>query len=165
MGRKIAVIWDDGIHGVLAGIRPDGVARGDVRVTVGAIEEVLRAGGYEVDRIPIDFPISRCMARLEQGYDLVFNLCEGVGDVATGEIAVAAMLDLAQVRYTGSDPLALALALDKARTKEALFARGIPTPRWTAYDAKYYGVQMPKEVPMTTQERAYTSPIWYTPEK
>jgi len=39
----------------------------------------------------------------------------------------------------------------------------IPTPRWTAYDAKYYGVTMPKEVPMTTTGRAYTSPIWYTP--
>ncbi len=39
----------------------------------------------------------------------------------------------------------------------------IPTPRWTAYDAKYFAVKMPKEVPMTTTERAYTSPIWYTP--
>ena len=39
----------------------------------------------------------------------------------------------------------------------------IPTPRWTAYDAKYFGITLPKEVPMTTTERAYTSPIWYTP--
>ncbi|OMQ41546.1 DUF3604 domain-containing protein [Ensifer sp. 1H6] len=39
----------------------------------------------------------------------------------------------------------------------------IPTPRWTAYDAKYFGVTMPSEVPMSSQERAYTSPIWYNP--
>jgi len=42
----------------------------------------------------------------------------------------------------------------------------IPTPRWTAYDAKFFELKnIPKEIPMVTQERAYTSPIWYSPTK
>ncbi len=38
----------------------------------------------------------------------------------------------------------------------------IPTPRWTAYDAARFDVDMPNDVKMITQERAYTSPIWYS---
>ena len=40
----------------------------------------------------------------------------------------------------------------------------IPPPRWTAYDAIKFAIDMPSEVKMITQERAYTSPIWYSPK-
>lgn len=38
-----------------------------------------------------------------------------------------------------------------------------PTPRWTAYDAVKFGLELPEEIPLKGQERAYSSPIWYTP--
>ena len=59
------------------------------------------------------------------------------------------------------------LRLDQACAQQQAFyyvrVLEIPTPRWTAYDAKRFNVKMDPEVPMTLQERAYTSPIWYIP--
>jgi hypothetical protein len=52
-----------------------------------------------------------------------------------------------------------------AKLKAVYYVRvlEIPTPRWTAYDAVRYKISMPKRVAMIHQERAFTSPIWYTP--
>jgi hypothetical protein len=53
-----------------------------------------------------------------------------------------------------------------AKQKAFYYARvlEIPTPRWSTYDAFRFGVDLPEGIPTSTQERAYTSPIWYTPE-
>jgi hypothetical protein len=41
----------------------------------------------------------------------------------------------------------------------------IPTPRWTTYDAKKFGVALPTNVPAAVTQRAYTSPVWYAPNQ
>jgi hypothetical protein len=41
----------------------------------------------------------------------------------------------------------------------------IPTPRWSTIEAFRFGIPIPEGAPISTQERAYTSPIWYTPDK
>jgi hypothetical protein len=53
-----------------------------------------------------------------------------------------------------------------AKQKAFYYARvlEIPTPRWSTYDAFRFGIDLPEGAPVSTQERAYTSPIWYTPK-
>ncbi len=79
-------------------------------------------------------------------------------------------VDVADASYTNTigDPLLTAHWVDPdfdpdQRAFYYVRVIEIPKPRWTAYDAKFYGVEMPDEVPMMIQDRAYTSPIWYTP--
>jgi len=83
---------------------------------------------------------------------------------------VGSTVDIANASYTNTigDPLLTAHWVDpdfdpKQRAFYYVRVLEIPKPRWTAYDVKFFKVKMPKEVPMTVQDRAYTSPIWYTP--
>ncbi len=83
---------------------------------------------------------------------------------------VGSTVNVANASYTNTigDPLLTAYWKDpdfdpKQRAFYYVRVIEIPKPRWTAYDAKFFKVKMPKEVPMTVQDRAYTSPIWYTP--
>jgi hypothetical protein len=108
----------------------------------------------------------------EKVYDVVWSDAAQRRPGADGKVpAVGNTVDVANATWTNSvgEPELITAWTDPdfdARLRAFYYARviEIPTPRWTAYDAKRFGIQMPKEVPMTTQERAYTSPIWYTPK-
>jgi hypothetical protein len=106
----------------------------------------------------------------EEIYDVVW------GDAATRKVkdgkpaAVGNTVDVATASWTNTigDPELIAVWKDPdfdARAKAFYYARvlEIPTPRWTAYDAAYFQVKIDSSVPMITQERAWTSPIWYAP--
>ncbi len=86
------------------------------------------------------------------------------------EREVGSTVDVPDASYTNTigDPLRTAHWVDpdfdpEQRAFYYVRVIEIPKPRWTAYDAKFFGVKMPDDVAMTVQDRAYTSPIWYTP--
>jgi D-alanine-D-alanine ligase len=98
-------------------------AEWDDEVTIAALEAALREAG-EVIRLEAtdDFPLRLRDARP----DIVFNVAEGLWG-PNREAHVPSLCEFWNVPYTGSDPLTLAICLDKGRTKEILAYHGIPT--------------------------------------
>jgi len=83
---------------------------------------------------------------------------------------VGSTVNLSEPSYTNTigDPLLTAHWVDPdfdptQRTFYYVRVIEIPKPRWTAYDAVRFGLDLADDVAMTVQDRAYTSPIWYTP--
>ena len=107
----------------------------------------------------------------EKVYDVVWGNADKRKPGPDGKLPpVGNTVNVAEAFWTNTigDPGLIAVWKDPdfdAKLRAFYYARviEIPTPRWTAYDAKRFGVQLPKEIPMTLQERGYTSPIWYTP--
>lgn len=106
----------------------------------------------------------------EKIYDVAVSDGRKIGMDGRCKTPVGSTVDVANATYTNTigDPLLTAYWVDpdfnpNERAFYYIRVIEIPTPRWTAYDAKRFGVKMPAEVPMTVQDRAYTSPIWYTP--
>jgi D-alanine-D-alanine ligase len=66
--------------------------------------------------------------------DFVFNFSEGRGNYRSREAQVPAILEMLDIPYTGSDPLTLAVCLDKILTKQIVSLAGIPTPKWLVID-------------------------------
>ena len=89
----------------------------------------------------------------------------------TGKVpAVGSTVDVENASYTNAigDPYLSAIWEDpefdpKERAFYYVRVIEIPTPRWNAYDRKYFELDADDEIPTINQDRAYTSPIWYTP--
>jgi hypothetical protein len=106
----------------------------------------------------------------ERIYDVAVSDERTIGSDGRCTTPVGNTVDVADASYTNTigDPLLTAYWKDPdfdPGQSAFYYVRviEIPKPRWTAYDAKFFNVDMPKEIPMTVQDRAYTSPIWYTP--
>ncbi len=106
----------------------------------------------------------------EQVYDIVWS--DGRVADANGKIpTVGNTVDAESATYTNSigAPFLVAFWTDpdfNPAQRSFYYVRviEIPTPRWTTFDAKIFGVDIPEGADTWIDERAYTSPIWYTPE-
>src|SRR4030042_1892948 len=67
---------------------------------------------------------------LQNDLDFVFNICEGLGNYKSREAQVPSILEMLGLPYSGSDPLCLAVCLDKPLTKTLVATAGVRTPRW-----------------------------------
>jgi hypothetical protein len=129
------------------------------------------ADGANLDRIQMVKGWLDAKGQLhERVYDIAVSDNRTIGADGRVTAPVGNTVDVKDASYTNSIGAALLMAhwedpdFDPAeRAFYYVRVLEIPTPRWPAYDAKFFGVEMPEGTVMELQDRAYTSPIWYTP--
>lgn len=117
------------------------IASGKDRVDVNSVVEgvanihaTLEDLGHRVLQVCVSDGVLPFIHALEAAKpDVVFNLCEGYRETSAGEYCIAGVLELLGLPYTGSGPLALALALDKPMAKRLFISAGIATPAFAVY--------------------------------
>src|SRR5687767_3812043 len=95
------------------------------------LEHALRAGGHEPQRVVVDSTIEPVVRTfVDDRPELVFNLAESFAGKSALESNIAALLNLLDLRYTGSSPAGLLVAGDKTLSKKVLRFHGIKTPEF-----------------------------------
>ncbi len=127
------------------GMSHEETAEFDSEITINAIADALASLGHTPIRIGNIKSLTEALARGER-WDAVFNFCEGLRGVSR-EAQVPALLEAYDIPYLFSDPLTLALTLDKAMTKRVIRDCGIPTADFavieTIEDAKSIDLPFP----------------------
>src|SRR2546426_2705652 len=108
--------------------RKDEEAEYDAPSTVQAVREAIVAAGHEVIDLEATSELPNLLASTP--VDVVFNMAEGIKG-RNREAVVPALMELLDIPYSGSDPAALSIALDKALAKRIVRQHGILTPNFT----------------------------------
>jgi D-alanine-D-alanine ligase len=121
---------------VLPAGHPDALSEIDILETVAEVEKVLPASEFIVERFGYARRPQVMLDKIEEWKpDVVFNLFEGEADKTATEIYHAAILEWANVPFTGSPAAALALGRDKIRTKYLLQGAGVETARFQVVES------------------------------
>jgi D-alanine-D-alanine ligase len=105
----------------------DKLADNEVLETSQAVKSSLEKKGHSAVLERINYKELR---KLKHKYDLVFNLAEGIGGDPLQEPKIAAVFEKAGLPFTGAGSKALALCLNKEKSKKVLLKNNIPTPRY-----------------------------------
>ncbi|MGL6077049.1 MAG: D-alanine--D-alanine ligase family protein [Fimbriiglobus sp.] len=156
---KFGIAFDLKPDGPLPAGAPDDLHEEfDAPVTIRAIGDVLRGLGHEV--VELGDNVEFLQRILTEKPDFVFNFAEGTGTSRSREARVPAVCEMLGIPYTGSDPLTMAVALEKDLTRRLAADAGVMVPKGLTFSppkTKYDGDFA--EFPPILAEAGLTLPI------